>query len=155
MAEAEFHSGHTDDGDSELTFRSTLSISLHSAFDRESLEDGMDHPAEKIIDEVLSKQRDWDALPALREICLNKEQSAFAASVLRCLCRNSRVGTNTWRSELIRDALKTDNLAIRDAAIQAAEHWGGHRTLAVLKQHTEPTPWLRDYLQDVIKDISV
>ena len=43
-------------------------------------------------------------------------QPVFAASVLRCLGRQEYLGTSSWRSELVRDALALDDVEIRDAA---------------------------------------
>ena len=53
----------------------------------------------------------------------------------------------------MRDALALDDVEIRDAAVQAAELWGDREILLVLKSHSEPESWLRDYIFDVIDDL--
>ena len=55
--------------------------------------------------------------------------------------------------ELVRDALALDDVEIRDATVQAAELWGDRDILPVLKSHSEPEPWLRDYIFHVINDL--
>ena len=63
------------------------------------------------------------------------------------------LGTSSWRSELVRNALALDDVEIRDAAVQAAELWDDPHILPVLKSHYEPESWLRDYISDVIDDL--
>ena len=48
-----------------------------------------------------------------------------------------------------------NDVEIRDAALQAAEFWGGldMRNLLKIRVQTEPLSWLRDYMQDVIEDL--
>lgn len=73
--------------------------------------------------------------------------------MLRCLSRLDRPGTELWRLALIRNALEVDEPEIRDAAVQAAESWGNKVVLAVLEAHTEPLPWLDNYIRAVIEDL--
>ena len=132
--------------------RERLTSKLWSAFEAEPLEDGMNHPAEKIIEKAL-KPENQSILRWLRDLCLNDEEPDFAASVLRCLGRQVLPGTNSWRTELVRDGLATNNVEIRDASVQAAESWGGREILNVLESHSDPEPWIRDYLQNVVNDL--
>ena len=55
---------------------------------------------------------------------------------------------------LVRDGLAKNSVEVRDAAIQAAESWGDSELIEVLKAHSETEPWLRQYLNDVIDDLS-
>ena len=89
------------------------------------LEDGISHPAEEIIGQALQSGECPDVLAWLRALCLNTAQPSFAASVLRCLGRQSDPGTDKWRAGLVRAALATDDVEIRDGAVQAAESVGG------------------------------
>ena len=130
-----------------------LAHKLHAAFETEPLEDGMHHKAEDIIEQALQPGEDQRILEWLRAFSLDIEQPVFAASVLRCLGRQEHLGTRKWRSELVRDALVLDDVEIRDAAVQAAELWGDPEILPVLKSHSEPEQWLRDYISDVIDDL--
>ena len=130
-----------------------LANKLHAAFETEPLEDGMHHEAEEIIEQVLQSGEDPRILNWLKDFSLDDSQPAFAASVLRCLGRQEYLGTSSWRSELVRDALALDDVEIRDAAVQAAESWDDPHILPVLKSHDEPESWLRDYISDVIDDL--
>ena len=126
---------------------------LHAAFEADSLEDGMHHKAEDIIKQALQSGEDPRILECLRDFSLDAEQPVFAASILRCLGRQEHLGTSSWRSALVRDALALDDVEIRDAAVQAAELWGDQDILPVLKSHSEPESWLRDYICEVIDDL--
>ncbi len=130
-----------------------LAHKLHTAFEAEPLEDGMHHKAEDIIEQALQYGENERILEWLRAFSSDDTQPVFAASVLRCLGRQEYPGTSPWRSELVRDALAVDDIEIRDAAVQAAELWGDRDMLPVLKSHSEPEPWLQDYISDVIDDL--
>ena len=41
------------------------------------------------------------------------------------LGRQTDIGNAAWRAGLVRDALATADIEIRDAAVHAAESWGG------------------------------
>ena len=129
-----------------------LASKLWAAFEADPLEDGMDHPAEKIIEKVLQSEGEG-ILDCLKRLCLNISEPSFAASVMRCLGRQNLPGTNSWRTELVRDGLATKDVEIRDAAVQAAESWGGREILDVLESHQEPEQWIRDYIRDVVEDL--
>ena len=134
----------------EYSKQARLANKLHAAFETQPLEDGMHHKAEDFIGQVLQAGEDQRILEWLRDFSLDAIQPVFAASVLRCLGRQEHLGTSSWRSELVRDALALDDVEIRDAAIQAAELWDDREILPVLKSHSEPELWLRDYICDVI-----
>ncbi len=127
-----------------------LANKLHIAFETEPLEDGMHHKAEDIIKQALQSGEDQRILEWLRDFSLDAEQPVFAASILRCLGRQEHLGTSSWRSALVRDALALDDVEIRDAAVQATELWDDKDILPVLKSHSETEIWLRDYICEVI-----
>ncbi len=137
----------------EAREQARLANKLHAAFETQLLEDGMHHKAEDIIEQALQSRKDQHILEWLRAFSLDDTQPVFAASVLRCLGRQEYPGTSSWRSELVRDALALDDVEIRDAAVQATELWGDKDILPVLKSHSEPKSWLRDYICDVIDDL--
>ena len=133
--------------------RERLANRLWTAFAADSLEDGMSHPAEEIIGEALRSAEDNPVLDWFRTFSLDAERPSFAASVLRCLGRQTPPGTDSWRTELVRDGLAVDDVEIRDAAVQAAESWGDRSLVDVMKAHSETEPWLREYIEDVISDL--
>lgn len=132
--------------------RERFASKLWTAFEAEPLEDGMNHLADEIIEKAL-KPENQTILRWLKDLCLNAEEPDFAAAVLRCLGRQVLPGTNSWRTELVRDGLATNNVEIRDAAVQAAESWGGQEILNVLESHQEPEQWIQDYIRDVVNDL--
>lgn len=125
---------------------------LWNAFDARPLEDGVTHPGEQIIAELLEateKGLDW-----LRRFALNAAAPSFAASMLRCLSR-AEIGDANWQAHLVRDVLAQGDVQMRDAALQAAEHWGGRHLRGVLESHlgTEPVPWLREAMTEVAQGL--
>ena len=130
-----------------------LQSALRASFEADPLEDGICHPAEEIIGQALQSGECPDVLAWLRALCLDTAQPSFAASVLRCLGRQSDPGSDKWRAGLVRAALATDDVEIRDAAVQAGELWGGPNLIDVLNAHSEPVTWLQDYIHDVIDDL--
>ncbi len=128
-----------------------LSNKLLAAFEADPLEDGMNHPAERIIRKALSENQqifDW-----FKFFSLDEDRPSFAASVLRCLGRQTKLGTYSWRAELVRRGLAIDNVEIRDAAVQAADSWGDQELASILRSHYEAEPWLREYILNVINDL--
>ena len=134
--------------------RERLLHALRETFEAEPLEDGMDHLAEAIIDNALKTKDDIRVFDWLLDICLDAGNPTFASSVLRCLGRLSCPGTESWRTDLVSRSLAIDDAEIRDAAIQAAEYWGGEEIRKVLEVHDDPLPWLQDYARDVVECIS-
>ena len=133
--------------------RAQLENRLLATFEAEPLEDGMDHPAERIIRNVLGTGENQYVLDIFRAFSLDVANSSFAAAVLRCLGRQPYLGTVAWRTTLVRDALSINDIEIRDAAVQAAELWGDEEMRIVLEQHSEPEPWFREYISDVLADL--
>ncbi len=131
-----------------------LAAKLQASFEENPVEDGMEHPAEEIIASTLAETKVSHVLSWFRAFCADASQPSFAASVLRCLGRCERIGTVTWRVGLVRDGLAMNDVEIRDAAVQAAESWRDVEMVECLRAHDEPEPWLRQYVLDVIEDLT-
>ena len=131
-----------------------LESELRVSFDAEPLEDGLDHPAEEIISRILQSKVQVRAFEWFRDFALDATHPVFAASILRCLGRQERPGTVTWRVEIVQTALAMSDVEMRDAAAQTAESWGGSDMRSVLQAHSEPEPWLQDYIQDIIEELT-
>ena len=130
---------------------------LISSLEAEPLEDGVSHAADGLIEAALcdvSTEIASRIYETLRELTLDPEHPAFAADVLRCVGRQELPGTSSWRAELISVALKSSHVELRDAAAQAAGMWGDAGLGPVLRSHSEPVPWLRSYIEDVIADLT-
>lgn len=123
---------------------------LHSAFDSIPLESCVAHPADQIIERALREYPRASILAWLKKFCLDESRPDFAASVLRCLGHQPNPGTRAWRVHLLEDALRMDNLEIRDAAVQTADMWDDEEMADILRSHEEPVPWLRQYIVDVL-----
>ena len=125
---------------------------LYRAFENEPFESGITHSIEQIIEHALmdSCTLDW-----FIEFCTDESHPAFASVVLRCLGHLPDVGHKSWRDELICISLESSDVEIRDAAVQAAESWGGEGIIEILKAHQEPETWIREYIEDVINDLSI
>ncbi len=130
-----------------------LAAMLRLAFETEPFEDGMDHPADQIIENVLRSTENQRVLDWFSTFSLDTKHPSFASSVLRCLGRQTHIGTATWRAGLVRDALAQEDIEIRDAAVQAAESWGGQEIVDVLMSHDEPEQWLRECIPEIIDDL--
>ena len=129
-----------------------LEFGLKAAFDAEPLEDGINHPAEQIIGKALQSVERFHILACLEALSVDAEHPGFSASVLRCLSR-LQPGTSAWRAGVVRASLGADDVEMRDAAVQAAESWGGTEMRDVLLRHVEVISWLRAYIEDVVDDL--
>ena len=126
---------------------------MHQGFSKAQVEGGIRHPGETVIREALQAANKEQVLHGLKAFALDASQPHFAASVLQCLSVLKHPGTVAWRVALIREALAMDDVAIRDAAAQAAECWGGAEMLDILQKHADPVPWLQAYILDVYRDL--
>ena len=130
-----------------------LQSTLRALFEADPLADGISHPAEEIIGQALQSGQAPSVLAWLRALCLDAAQPSFAASLLRCLGRQTDPGTEVWRVELVSAGLATDDVEIRDVAVQAVELWGDSNLVDVLESHSEPVRWLQNYIRDVTDDL--
>lgn len=130
-----------------------LERTLYAAFDSEVLEDGMDHPANDILENALGPGAELPLLAWLSKVSLDAGRPSLAASMLRCLGRQTDPGTAVWRADLVRQALVVKNVQIRDAAVQAAEHWADSDLISVLEGHDESEQWLAQYIDMVVNDL--
>lgn len=125
---------------------------VRMALDAEPLEAGMDHRAEGILADALEGSVPSAILDAIRACCVSDEERVGAADLLRCLARLASPGTEEWRTDLIRGALSSDDLEVRDAALEAADAWQDRGLLSVLRSHREPTAFLREEIAAMIRD---
>lgn len=118
--------------------------SLLARIDAEPVEDGVNHPGEVCVAEFLLLHGS-ETLPSL----VASSDHPRRAALLRLLGRSNSLDTNIC-VELVASALSSSNIEVRDAAIQAAEHWEAPAIIAELRKHREETPWLADYIGQVI-----
>lgn len=125
---------------------------MHRLFESEPFEDGIRHPAETRITNALNvdhRARDW-----IRVAVLENFDDSLAADLLRCLGRLKLQTVGNWGLNLAEAALLSASVNVRDGAMQALESWGSP-SLNILRAHQarEQTPWLREYLEQVINDL--
>ena len=131
----------------------TLLTELELEFSAEPFEDGMDHEAEQTLSNALRDMEAEQILPWLGDLCTDINKPNLSASILRCLGRLHRPGTEAWRVQLIGNALANGKVEIRDAAVQAVEQWDDANLAGVLESHRENLPWLQDYIRGVVQDL--
>ena len=74
------------------------------------------------------------------------------ADLLRLLSRQKPF-TGDWRLRVIQIGLSSQNIELRDAAVQAAESWEDPGVIELLKSHKENCAWLADYISRVLQDL--
>ena len=117
-----------------------LGWELRGDFEREPVEDGMEHEAEHTLERAFRDIQETPLTGWLEETCTDHGSPALASSVLRCLAVMEKPGRPEWRAGLVARALASDDLEIREAGIQAAEHWAEPGTTEALAAHEEPAP---------------
>ena len=126
---------------------------LQADFVGTPVEAGVTHESERTLARALSNYQNETVLGWIAEFCTDVGRPSVAASILRCLANLHNPGTTEWRIKLVRDALHTGHIEIKEAAVRAVEHWGGSDLLTVLSSHQEDVPWLREYIEGVIHDL--
>lgn len=129
-----------------------LLLRLDMAFNAEPLEACVWHPAEDLLAAAFEPDASPAVLRAIRDRCLAADRPFFAAELLRCLARLPDPGSESWRSGLVRDALSSGTLEVRDAALEAADAWADAAVLRVLRSHRDPDPELQGHIESVIRD---
>ena len=132
-------------------FRNELIATLRD----EPIEDGVAHPAELVIAKVLCKNP--SACKNWLSRALDEHQVTYAslgASIVRCIGRLEYDQVGAWGMGVADDALRHGSVEVREAAVRALEAWGGRKALEILRNHHDKRPWLDDYVQHVIADLS-
>lgn len=138
--------GHQEDQSDKLERELAL------AFNVEPIEDGFTHSAEAILRDAIKTNHEG-TLTWLINVMSRPSNTCFVASALKSLGRLEVPFSDQSRARIIREALQHEDIEVRDAAVQAVELWDGAECVAALRWHTETVPWLRQYLDEVIKSI--
>jgi len=123
-----------------------------SLINREPMENGFAHPAEKILVEALVNQKE-DVIRWIESI-LEHKNPYVVAEVITCLGRVTEENHPDWAIKIISEALEHSNVAVRDAAAQALESWETPQVLGLLSNHKEKVPWLREYIGKIVIQLS-
>ena len=153
LTEVEIETGQTDP--QATAQRDALKYELQADFEHQPLHGGMNHPASATLREAALQLDEADLLPWLREFCTDAAHPAFASGTLRCVAMlTPAVGTPTWRANLVEDMLQNLDIQMRDAAVEASEHWQDRRIIDVLRKHRDPDAHIQQYIDGVIKDLT-
>jgi hypothetical protein len=115
----------------------------------EPVESGMDHPAASAVARFAMEHAD----DLRRAFELAGRYPGLQSSLLLLLGRTRDIA-GAVQVDLVRAGLANTSVAVREAAIQAAEEWAGPSVLCALQAHTESEAWLARYLAQVIQDLS-
>ena len=118
----------------------------------EPVEAGYDHPAEDVI-KKLNATSPLDLEIALDHLISGDGTShAIKFDLLIMIGRTSPI-SDEWRAGIISKALASENIDIRDAALQAAEQLMDSSLIPILTAHEEPINWLNRYQKTVISSL--
>ena len=129
--------------------KAALLSQLQADLDGEALEDGADHPARETLERALGRENRGEVL----EFAALEDPPAFAASLLRWLSDLEPQGSPAWQGNLLRRALGSGEVAVREAGIQLVERWRGRRLVKLLRQHRDDREWLQEHAQRVLRDL--
>ncbi len=124
---------------------------IYRALSSEPVLDGYDHPAEVLLTAAFRESGSTTAHWIKQEIGASSNID-LAADLLRILSR-FKPYTAAWRHEIVRAALESSRLPMRDAALQAIEAWQDASLLPLLSAHREPVAWLRKYTEQILHDL--
>jgi hypothetical protein len=112
------------------------------------IEDGCEHPAEQRL-EVWLERFPLDGVAALTNVL---EDGTYPRSpeLLRCLGRLPYHLIRPHGAEIIRMALASKSIPLRDAAVRAFELWREPSLVPVVREHTETVAWLAEYIRRVL-----
>ena len=133
-----------------------LGRDLLESLDILPIEDCCGHSAERIMDEMLlAGDQGAKEIGTLYRGNVDGRPS-LSAGILRLVGRIERGLALPWGLEIVKDAIKRDDLEVRDAAVRALEKWGGPLALDILRAAltNETVSWMREYIRGVITDLS-
>jgi hypothetical protein len=125
---------------------------IQLALEFEPVEDGHTHTMEDYLKKIIY-ERGQEIGSWLIDVISGRWNQCLAAELLRLVSRQKPF-TENWRLDVIRTALSSPNVELRDAAVQAAELWEEPQAVEVLQQHEERCAWLADYIKRVVQDLA-
>ena len=128
----------------------SLTERLSEAFKAQPLADGEEHPADDIISAFLSSDAGKLCPCELETIVLRGENADLVAATLQCAARFDLPWSDERKTNLVRNALRDNDVCVRDAAVRAAESWLCPEIVTELERHQDSEPWLQEYISEVI-----
>ena len=125
---------------------------LLAALEAQPVEDGTWHPAEDVLRWAVGSFP-LEAGRWVSDVYLDlSDQPDVAAGLLQCLSRLASSAVGAWGARLVKNGLRHQDVAVREAAVIAAEAWGEPALLDLLRTHREPEGWLAEYVEQVLQD---
>jgi len=130
-----------------------LGIHLCFSLAKESLEDCRWHPAEKILRDALHYDNIGETMTLL---CSSDKIDTVLckrnpAEIIKIIGRLDYDEVKDWIVPILKDALKNDDISIRDSAVMAIENFENKELFYLLKEHNESIDWLKDYINEIIQ----
>jgi len=130
---------------------------IKSLIESEPVEAGMDHPAMDYLQSMIGNK---SGRSFLKETMSNGIESWLKADILLCFTGLEFEGYSDYLFGIAAEGLKSDDVRVRDAAVQALEAIsmeGGDKSKAAIwlleKQiPSEKTTWLRDYAEQIVSE---
>jgi len=114
--------------------------------------DGVSHPLEITLKQTVASPVGESFKNWLMWLLENGKIDLFA-DILKLLGRIDPAEIGDWYLDVVKAALESSSITIRDAAVFAIESWsvlfGDRKSLVLLQNHHEETPWLREYIERV------
>ncbi len=120
---------------------------LLASIEAESVEDGMSHPGEALATKIVNSGEATSLVEATIA-----SRASVAASIVQLLGRLRPIELPS-RTALIKHALNSRDIQLRDAAVQAIELWEDEAMIPLLASHQEPVAWLNDHIIEVLEDL--
>jgi len=133
-----------------------FSMAILRLLEVEPIDDGYSHPAEEVMENALKKDKTLTSAWIEGIYLENFKRPAMATGILRCVGRLKNSLVESSGRNMARRGLSHPDVEVREAAIRALETWGGQESVETLKAFidNEPVFWLKNYLTQVITDLS-
>lgn len=120
-------------------------------YDDNPVEDGISHISEQLILKAFEINNS-EVLSAIRLLVFDENNNSIKCNILKTIGRID-IGGLLWKKNVIQSALSSNDVNIRDAAIQLVENWQRNELAELLRNHREETIWLRQYADMVVEEI--
>ena len=129
---------------------------IRYAFTDEPVMDGMCHIGEEVLHLAVHETSLGNGVTDLiKRLALDISDNSMASGIIYCLGRiRIHSSLNTWRDELIKDALKSESLLVRDAGLTACEECLNQDLYDVLKLHKDSEGFLQSFADDLVNTYS-
>lgn len=123
---------------------------INSLIDDETVKDGYTHSAESVLHEHIEHY----GAARLIEHAFAAESPSRSADLIRLLGRLPEVEIELRRM-IVERGLASPHVAVRDAALQAAETWEDRALVALLRGHRDAVPWLSQYAEKIVRGLGI